>query len=198
MLVGSPDPTRKKQSMPLRDRKYYQGNAYYVTTSVNKFIKIFKEKKYIDIILENIDFYRCKYGFKLLAYVIMPDHLHLLIFPKQDGVGEVSNMVGDFKRFTSRVLRKQMEKDKKTSWLRFFKIEVPKRKNWQYRIWQEGFDDLGIYSLNMAKIKLNYIHNNPVRKKLVEKPEEYLYSSARNYILNDQSIIEVDTDFLVF
>jgi len=184
--------------MPLRKRKYYQGNAYYITTSVNKFIKIFKEKKYIDVILKNIKFYKRKYGFKLLAYVIMPDHLHLLIFPKQDSVEEVSNRMGDFKRFTSRSLRKQMEKDKKTIWLKLFRLDAPKKKNWQYQIWQERFDDLAIYSVKIAKVKINYIHNNPVRKGLVEKAEDYLYSSARNYILEDHSIIQVDTDFLLF
>ena len=127
----------------------------------------------------------------------MPDHLHLLIFPKQDSVEKVSNLVGDFKKFASRSLREQMEKDKKTTWLKSFKLDEPKKKNWQYRIWQERFDDLAIYSLRIAKSKINYIHNNPVRKKMVEKPEEYLYSSARNYILNDQSIIAVDTNFLI-
>ncbi len=183
--------------MPLRSRKYYQGNAYYITTSVNKFIKIFKAKKYIDIILENINFYRRKYGFKLLSYVVMPDHLHLLIFPEQDSAEKISDMVGDFKKFTSRTLRKQMEKDKKITWLKSFRLNEPRKKNWQYQIWQERFDDLAVYSPGVARTKVNYIHNNPVRKKMVEKPEEYLYSSARNYILNDQSIIEVDTDFLV-
>jgi REP element-mobilizing transposase RayT len=183
--------------MPLRKRRYYRGNAYYITTSVNKFIKIFREKKYADIILKNINFYKRKYGFKLLAYVVMPDHLHLLIFPKQDHVKEVSNLIGTLKRFTSRALRKQMEKERRTTWLRAFKLEGTKKRNWQYQIWQERFDDLAIYSSRMARTKMNYIHNNPVRKGIVERAEEYLYSSARNYILDDHSIIEVDTDFLV-
>jgi putative transposase len=184
--------------MPLRNRKYYQGNAYYITTSVNKFIKIFKDQEYVDIILENINFYKRKYGFKLLAYVIMPNHLHLLIFPKQDSVEEVSNLMGDFKRFTSRSIRAQMEKNNKTRWLELFRLDKPQSRNWQYEIWQERFDDLAVYSPKIAKVKINYIHNNPVRKRLVGKAEDYLYSSARNYILDDHSIIKVDTDFLIF
>jgi putative transposase len=182
--------------MPLRNRKYFKGNAYYITTSVNKFVKIFKEKKYIECILDNINFYRRKHNFKLLAYVIMPDHLHLLIYPDQDRVEEVSSIMEDLKKFTSRKLRKQMEEDKRNKWLSLFKLKKPKKKNWQYQIWQERFDDLAIYSLEIARIKINYIHNNPVRKGLVEKAEDYLYSSARNYILEDHSIIRVDTDFL--
>ena len=180
----------------LRNRKYFQGNAYYITTTVNRFVKIFKEKKYIEIILENICFYRSKRDFKLIAYVVMPDHVHLLIYPNQDRVQEVSNIMEDFKKFTSRQLREAMEKHGRTRWLESFKLEKPKKKNWQYQIWQERFDDLAIYSLKMAKVKIKCIHNNPVKKGLVEEAEDYLYSSARNYVLEDHSIIRVDTEFL--
>ena len=118
----------------LRNRKYFQGNAYYITTTVNRFVKIFKEKKYIEIILENICFYRSKRDFKLIAYVVMPDHVHLLIYPNQDRVQEVSNIMEDFKKFTSRQLREAMEKHGRTRWLESFKLEKPKKKNWQYQI----------------------------------------------------------------
>lgn len=182
--------------MPLINRNYYQGNVCYVTASVNKFKDIFKEKSYLDIILENIRFYRRKYGFKLLAYVIMPDHLHLLFVPQQNRV-EVSNMMSDFKRVTTRLLSTQMEKDKKTKWLQTFKMDMPSKKNGEYQIWQKRSDDLTIYSLTMAKAKMNYIHNNPVRKGLVKKAEDYLYSSARNYVLKDHTVIKVDTDLLI-
>jgi len=183
--------------MPLRKRIHCKGNACFITTSVNKFVKIFSEKRYIEIILKNISFYREKHGFLLLAYVIMPDHLHLLIYPDPERKVDVSDIMEDFKKFTSRQLRVQMEKDKKTNWLAAFRLEAPRKRNWQFRIWQERFDDLGIHSLNVARIKINYIHNNPVRKGMVDRPEDYPYSSARNYLSNDHSIIRVDTDFLI-
>jgi REP element-mobilizing transposase RayT len=184
--------------MALRNRKYFEGNAYFITTSINKFVKIFRQRKYIDIILKNINFYRRKYDFKLIGYVIMPDHIHLLIYPDQNRIKEFSNILEDFKKFTSRKLRTEMEKDKKTAWLRFFRLDETKRRNWKYHIWQQGYDDLGVYNPKVVRTKLNYIHNNPVRKGLVEKPEDYLYSSARNYILDDQSIIRVNTELLNF
>lgn len=203
MPVGSPDPTgrpgflfNQKGSMPLRKRKFVKGNAYFITTSVNNFTKIFKETRYINILLENINFYRFKYGFLLLAYVIMPDHLHMLIHPNPDRPEDISSIMEDFKKFTSRQLRRQMEEDKRTKWLESFRLKTPKKRNWRYQVWQERFDDLGIYSLTAARAKINYIHSNPVRKGMVDKPEEYPYSSARNYILNNHTVIRVDTDFL--
>ncbi len=184
--------------MLLRGRKYFEGNSYFITTSVNKFVKIFKKIKYVYIILENINFYKEKYGFKLIAYVIMPDHIHMLIYPDQGRVKEISKFIEDFKKFTARKLCEQMKKDKRINWLRLFRLEEPKKKNWEYQIWQQGYDDLGVYSPKILRTKINYIHNNPVRKGLVEKPEDYLYSSARNYILNDHSVIKVDTELLNF
>ena len=56
------------------------------------------------------------------------------------------------------------------------------------------FDDVLIHSKEQYEIKLNYIHNNPVKRGLVQRPEDWLYSSARNYLLGDHSIIRVDTD----
>ncbi|HEX9912198.1 MAG TPA: hypothetical protein VGB01_03010 [candidate division Zixibacteria bacterium] len=72
------------------------------------------------------------------------------------------------------------------------------KKNWEYQIWQIGYDDLGVYSPKILRTKIDYIHNNPGKEGLVEKPEDYRYSSARNYILNDHSIIKVDTELLSF
>jgi hypothetical protein len=57
------------------------------------------------------------------------------------------------------------------------------------------FDDEVITTDEMLRVKVDYIHNNPVVAGLVEKPEDYLYSSARDYIRGDHSILQVDTSW---
>ena len=57
------------------------------------------------------------------------------------------------------------------------------------------FDDEVITTDEMLRVKVDYIHNNPVVAGLVEKPEDYLYSSARNYLVGDHSILQVDTSW---
>ena len=57
-----------------------------------------------------------------------------------------------------------------------------KRKQ-KYKVWQNGYHAEIIYSNRFIKEKINYIHNNPVQDKIVQYPEDYLYSSARNYAL---------------
>ena len=59
----------------------------------------------------------------------------------------------------------------------------------------DRYDDFVINTERQMRIKINYIHFNPVKANIVTKPEDYLYSSARNYYLNDQNIIEIATDW---
>ncbi|HEY5614884.1 MAG TPA: transposase, partial [Bacteroidota bacterium] len=61
-----------------------------------------------------------------------------------------------------------------------------------YKVWQQGSHPEAITSQKFFVQKLNYIHENPVRKGYVEKPEHWVYSSARNYFLGDDTIIKID------
>jgi REP-associated tyrosine transposase len=61
-----------------------------------------------------------------------------------------------------------------------------------YKIWQTGSHPISIESDKFFHQKLNYIHENPVRKGYVDKPEYWIYSSARNYYLNDHTVIKID------
>lgn len=56
-----------------------EGYAYFITTKIKDYIKVFETKPYFDIIIDNVNFYREKFGFKLWGYVIMPEHIHLMI-----------------------------------------------------------------------------------------------------------------------
>jgi len=68
-------------------------------------------------------------------------------------------------------------------------------KNQRRKFWMPRFDDEVIRNERMFWTKLHYIHKNPVKAGLVESSEKYKYSSARNYINNDHSIIMVDTSY---
>jgi len=76
---------------------------------------------------------------------------------------------------------------------RYNAIEYKDRKR---KFWKKRFDDQVIRDQRMFYTKLKYIHNNPVKAGLVTRPEEYRYSSARNYINGNHSIIWVNTGML--
>jgi len=72
--------------------------------------------------------------------------------------------------------------------------EYPHKRmsNQKYQIWQPSFYDFNIYSEKKLKQKLDYIHNNPVRARLVKNASNYKYSSYRNYYMDDDKLIKID------
>ena len=97
----------------------------------------------------------------------------------------------DFKKYTSTQIRKQLEADKDLVQLERLRANAKKYHKQVFKLWEDRYDDFVLYEDHAIQQKFDYIHMNPVRAGLVENPEDWLYSSARNYILNDNSIIEV-------
>ena len=62
----------------------------------------------------------------------------------------------------------------------------------KYKVWQDEYHPQLVYSDSVCYQKLEYMHNNPLRKGFVEKPEDWVYSSARNYAVGDRSILKVE------
>lgn len=171
---------------------YHPGAAYFVTSTVVDFIPIFMRKRYIDILLQNLNFYRVKYRFKLYAYVIMPEHIHLIIHPSSNT--KIASIMRDFKSFTSKKITSQLIIDKRFKILKRLKRSATKKV--KHPIWKEGCRPIGIYTEKVLRSKIDYIHKNPIRRGLVKNLEKYLYSSYRNYYLDDDSLIKIDKDWL--
>ena len=168
-----------------------EGYTYFITTKIRDYVKVFETKPYFDIILENLNFYRHKFGFKLWAYVIMPEHIHLMIHLADKN--DLSKIMEEFKRYTSKQILAKLKQHEKVHLVELFTIANPKKE--KHMVWEEGFRGLGIRSERGFNIKVNYIHNNPVKRGLAEKPEDYIYSSYRNYYCEDNSIIKLDSVF---
>jgi putative transposase len=168
----------------------HSGAAYFVTSTVIDFVVIFDQKIYIDIILENLDFYRNKYGFRLFAFVIMPEHLHMILHPVHKT--KIKDIMRDFKSYTSKKLTAQLKEDCRFEILnRLKKFATPKI---EHPFWTEGNRPIPIYKEKVLRSKIDYIHANPIRRGLVKDLDDYPYSSFRNYYLNDDSLFKVDRD----
>jgi REP element-mobilizing transposase RayT len=117
----------------------------------------------------------------------MPSHLHLIA--KAVGSYSLTEILRDFKKFTSKKLVEQIlnEPESRKEWiLEYFKNEADRiKRNKNYKIWQDGNQVKEIYSNEFFLQKLDYIHQNPVQDLFVKNPEDYLFSSARNYSESD-------------
>jgi len=167
---------------------------FFVTTTVVKFTPIFTYEPFCDILIENIKHYQKRYKYDILGYVIMPTHLHWIVKtePKE---GTISDIMRDIKKFTAWQIFDRIERENKGELENIFKEEAKIINDQVRKLWMQRFDDEVIRNEKMFWTKLKYIHNNPVKAGIVERPEEYKYSSTRNYMLNDHSVIKVDTDY---
>lgn len=157
-----------------------ESKAYFITFSTVKWLKVFVETKYIEIILDSIKYCQKHKSLELYAYCIMPTHIHMIARGEN---ASLSGIIRDLKKFTSVQIVRQLEKDgDKNELLEVFRKEGLRiKRNLKYKFWQDGFHPLEITSALFFKEKINYIHNNPVNAGLVDFPINYKYSSARNY-----------------
>ncbi|MCP4360455.1 MAG: transposase [Chloroflexi bacterium] len=173
---------------------YIEGYIYYITINVYKRLNLFVRPSFVILLYDSLNFYRYKQQFKLLGYVILPDHLHLLIWPY--GKANVSDIMRDFKTFTSKRIIKQAEVENRQDLLEAFQKAGAKTGRSDNKVWQDNFWDKLVYSEKFLRQKLNYIHRNPVRAGLVDDVAAYPYSSYRNYEFDDNVLIEINKDWL--
>ena len=177
-----------KEGYIIRD----QTLPYYITATVVDWIDIFTRQTYRDSIIESLDYCIKNKGMILYGYVIMSNHIHLII---QSEEGKLSDLIRDFKKFTAKnILDKiQAVPESRKEWmLERFKLAAEKHtRNKNYQFWQYGNHAEEIYSNKFMWSKLDYIHLNPVRAGLVEKTSHYIYSSASNYI-NDSGLLKIE------
>jgi len=101
----------------------------------------------------------------------------------------------DIKKFTAWQIFDLIEKENLATLENIFIKEAKGIDDQKRKLWMKRFDDEVIRNEKMFWTKLKYIHNNPVKAGLVLKPEDYKYSSARNFVHGDHSVLEVDTDY---
>ncbi len=118
---------------------------------------------------------RAKYihNFSLLAYVFMPNHVHLLIWPRTE-IHSIAKILLSIKQSVS---RRELIFSRKNDLTRL-RLYQTNDKNSPYRIWQDGGGyDRNIISSGAIKNSIYYIHNNPIRKKLVSDVKDWYWSS---------------------
>ena len=113
----------------------------------------------------------------------MSNHLHLIASARNK---DLSGVLRDFKKFTSKQIIQAIienEQESRKEWmLRIFsETGQENSRNTNYQFWQQDNQPQELYSSAFIFQKINYIHNNPVAAGIVERPEHYLYSSAKDY-----------------
>ena len=167
--------------------KFNLPNVHFVTTNVFRRHPIFTDGRYAGIIFQALHAYKLMHGAKVYGYVLMPDHLHLVLHLPEGR--EISNFMREFKKLAARNILVLLKTEGKVT--KFARPEKGK-KNYNLRFWQEGFFDFNVYSERKFQEKLNYMHNDPVKYGFVLGPEEYPYSSYGYYAFGCKGCLEID------
>lgn len=164
---------------------------HFITITVVDWVDIFTRKNYRDIIIECLDFCITNKSMVLYGYVIMSNHIHMIV---QSDNGKLSDLLRDFKKFTAtKIIEKiKSEPESRREWMleRFILATESHSRNKNYQFWQYGSHPEEIYSNKFMWSKMDYIHLNPVRAGIVEKASHYTYSSASNYV-SDTGLLKI-------
>jgi len=161
-----------------------EGYAYFLTMTVVNWIDVFTRPDYKHIIVDALKYNQKNKGLLIYGWCLMSNHLHLIA--EADEGYHLSNILRDFKKFTSKAIVQEIQDnpvESRKKWLlnQFEYAGKYKSDIKNFKFWQDGNEAKEIHSTAFLEQKLDYIHENPVKAEIVEYAHEYLYSSAKNY-----------------
>ena len=173
--------------MPWGLKRFYGGgDLHFITSSCYRRQPLLAAARHRDLFVQVLEQVRQRYQFVVVAYVVMPEHFHLLISePEKANPSVVIQAVklGVARRMLS--ARKRRGKEQ-TAQEGLGMNPVPQH------IWQARFYDYNVWSGRKQVEKLRYIHRNPVRRGLVESPEQWRWSSFRAYAFGEAGPVRVN------
>jgi len=178
---------------PKRINQENENLTHFLTITIIEWIDIFTKSQYFQIIIDSLKYCQKNKGLLLYEFIIMTNHIHLIARAKEKY--KLSQIISDFKKHTTREILKELEKDNRKYILNLIKNSFSKKKDYQNQIWQRENYPEPIINEKFLNEKIRYIYNNPLKKEYVTKQEDWLYSSARNRILNDNIVIKLDNLF---
>ncbi len=162
-----------------------QYHTHFLTCTVVGWADVFTRPIYKSIVMDSLGYCQQEKGLIIYAYVIMSNHLHLIAAASEGSKG-LSAIIGDFKKYTAKQIIQTVKSqpESRREWLlNLFAYHAKYNTNNQtYQVWIQDNRPMELVSRKWLLQKLNYIHQNPVRSKLVNDPVHYVYSSAANYV----------------
>jgi REP element-mobilizing transposase RayT len=158
-----------------------QRKSYFLTLTVVGWIDVFTRRNHKQIVINSLQYCQKHKGLTIFGYCLMPSHLHMIVRAESDY--SLSDILRDCKKFTSKAIITEIlnEPESRRDWMLCYFRSAGENDHTNFKLWQERNHPEEINSDRFFIEKLEYIHNNPVEDLVVERPEDYFFSSARNY-----------------
>jgi putative transposase len=166
-------------------RHYGRGHLHFITFTCYRRLPLLRSVRARNVFVQMLGEVRDRYGFSLVGSVVMPEHIHLLI--SEPSKGTPSTVMQVLKQRVSRSLRRKRRASAAQLSLLFAGGDdsLP-------RFWQRRFYDFNVWSLKKRVEKLHYMHMNPLKRKLVDHPKDWPWSSFSFYSHPQHGLIRVD------
>jgi len=159
----------------------HQGIEFFTATCLN-WQPLLQSHDHKRIIIDSLSFLVNDKRIWLYGYVIMPNHVHIIWCKQPEWLNK--NVQQHFSKFTAQQLKFSLMNN--SAELKNYKSTQNDR---DYQFWERRPHKATLYNRNVLEQKLDYIHYNPVKAGLCNLPEDYTYSSARYYLLNDDDAL---------
>jgi REP element-mobilizing transposase RayT len=160
---------------------------YLITSSFVHGLPLFAKPEIAQLLIDAIKFHQSKSELKVYAYCIMENHFHLIA--KHD---DFKICMQSIKSYTAKKVSDLLKSRNNKFYLKQLTSSKKRGKNQStYQIWQEGYHPKQISTEKILRQKINYVHFNPVKRGYVDKPEDWRYSSARDY-LGQLGLLEIE------
>jgi putative transposase len=170
---------------PLR-RLYGRGDLHFVTFSCYRRRPFLGTRRARDCFVKILDEVRSRHKFHIVGYVVMPEHVHLLF--TEPPKGNPSKVLQVLKQNVSRALRRKPRRSAPGQ----LPLAFPAAGAQAAAFWQRRFYDFNVWSAKKVKEKLEYMHANPVKRKLVTHPKEWPWSSWSYYAEGEKGLLQID------
>ena len=167
-------------------RIYGQRHLHFITFSCYRRLPLLKTVRARDVFVREMARVRDEYEFLLVGYVIMPEHVHLLISEPRKGTP--STVMQMLKQRVSKKLRKR-NRESSVGQLR---LAFPEPVENIGSFWQARFYDFIVYTNRKKREKLEYMHRNPLTRGLVKHPKDWTWSSWRFYVTGKPGLVGID------
>jgi len=154
---------------------------------VTYWLPIFSKDSYFDTLLQSFCYCIENKGLRLHDFVFMPNHFHAIC---SCGVGNLADVIGDIKGFTSKRIAALLKSDGRSKWL--YALKRAGGDEIDVKVWQDGFHPEQIHSLPFYEQKRRYLYENPVRAGYVEDILEWRHSSARYWYADGESLLPLE------
>ncbi|HTW32930.1 MAG TPA: transposase [Candidatus Sulfotelmatobacter sp.] len=164
------------------ERFYDTGGLHFITWSCRDRQPLLGKPERRNLLLKVLEQMRNRYQFGVVGYVVMPEHVHLLM--SEPMIGKVSTAICAIKLgFARRVLSENPH-----LWQNRPEVGHPAPQHF----WMKRFYDFNVWSQRKESEKVHYMHQNPVIRGLVERPEEWKWSSFLAYASGEHGIVKVN------